>query len=75
MKLGNTTLIEGEIYYAKLDRNVIKVKLEKIYSDRLENNIVPVTVAEFSKKNGNAWKIFSDEIFHTREEAKKGGLK
>jgi hypothetical protein len=76
MKLRNITLIVGETYYAKIANNVIKVKLMKIYFDRIKNEIAPVIVSEFSKnKNSNSWKLYSDEIFYTREEAKKGGLK
>jgi hypothetical protein len=76
MKIGNITLIIGETYYTKFEK-VEKLKLDKIHQERISENgnEIQVTVRSFPKKANetsyDSWVLWSNEIFYTREEAKK----
>lgn len=76
MEIGNITLIIGETYYTRFGSIIQKLKLDKIHHEKIEGNRVQVTVRAFSERSNeksvDAWSLWSSEIYHTREEAKKG---
>jgi len=71
--MTNFELIEGETYYSKIDGKIIKGKLDKILVEESTNELKKISFKSLSNKG--SWKIYSDEIYLTRDEAKTGGLK
>ncbi len=75
MKIGNITLIIGGTYYTNFGENIVKLKLDKILHERISEDKVQVRVSSFPRnrndKNPDSWILWSNEVFYTRNDAKK----
>jgi len=72
MKEYNITLIEDETYFTKFGSKIEKLKLEKIHHEKISGDNVFVTVKSHPENsNNNSWGLWSNEIYHTRKEAKE----